>query len=137
MKNTHKHCISWIHKYKCVFSNFSSSFDWNVPPYNIPDMYAKPGTPCDNYKGYCDVFQKCREVSINFKNVFYHISLQKNFIYLFTKDLKRFCLPAFYHFQLVTTTYIKVNSYNSAGKLIYLFYRLILQALWLLCEKFY
>ncbi|KAL7640869.1 UNVERIFIED_CONTAM: hypothetical protein RMT77_008006 [Armadillidium vulgare] len=39
-----------------------SSFDWNVPPFNIPDMYAKPGTPCDNYKGYCDVFQKCREV---------------------------------------------------------------------------
>ncbi|GAB6032029.1 hypothetical protein CHUAL_010400 [Chamberlinius hualienensis] len=39
-----------------------SSFDWNTPPYDIPDMFAKPGTPCDNYNGYCDVFQKCREV---------------------------------------------------------------------------
>ncbi|KAF4532474.1 hypothetical protein B566_EDAN003050 [Ephemera danica] len=39
-----------------------SSFDWNVPPFDIPDLYSKPGTPCNNYNGYCDVFQKCREV---------------------------------------------------------------------------
>ncbi|XP_050712620.1 uncharacterized protein LOC126996286 [Eriocheir sinensis] len=39
-----------------------SSFEWNKPPYDIPDMYAKAGTPCNNYKGYCDVFKKCREV---------------------------------------------------------------------------
>ncbi|CAM1301158.1 Uncharacterised protein g2887 [Pycnogonum litorale] len=39
-----------------------SSFDWNSPPYMLPDMFAKPGTPCENYNGYCDVFQKCREV---------------------------------------------------------------------------
>jgi len=39
-----------------------SSFEWNSLPYNIPDMYAKAGTPCDEYKGYCDVFNKCREV---------------------------------------------------------------------------
>ncbi|XP_042902129.1 disintegrin and metalloproteinase domain-containing protein 10 isoform X2 [Parasteatoda tepidariorum] len=39
-----------------------SSFDWNFAPYDVPDLYAKPGTPCDNYNGYCDVFQKCREV---------------------------------------------------------------------------
>ncbi|KAG7190618.1 hypothetical protein KM043_006705 [Ampulex compressa] len=39
-----------------------SSFDWNSPPYDIPDMYSKPGTPCSDYNGYCDVFQKCREV---------------------------------------------------------------------------
>ncbi|OAD56554.1 Disintegrin and metalloproteinase domain-containing protein 10 [Eufriesea mexicana] len=39
-----------------------SSFDWNSPPYDIPDMYSKPGTPCNDYNGYCDVFQKCREV---------------------------------------------------------------------------
>lgn len=31
-------------------------------PYDVPDMYSKPGTPCNNYNGYCDVFQKCREV---------------------------------------------------------------------------
>lgn len=31
-------------------------------PYDIPDMFAKPGTPCNNYIGYCDVFQVCREV---------------------------------------------------------------------------
>jgi disintegrin and metalloproteinase domain-containing protein 10 len=40
-----------------------SSFDWNSPPYDIPNMFSKPGTPCNDYNGYCDVFQKCREVS--------------------------------------------------------------------------
>ncbi|XP_043265918.1 disintegrin and metalloproteinase domain-containing protein 10-like [Colletes gigas] len=39
-----------------------SSFDWNSPPYDIPDMFSKPGTPCNDYNGYCDVLQKCREV---------------------------------------------------------------------------
>lgn len=39
-----------------------SSFQWNTVPYDVPDMYAKPGTPCNDYNGYCDVFQKCREV---------------------------------------------------------------------------
>ncbi|XP_066149642.1 disintegrin and metalloproteinase domain-containing protein 10-like [Euwallacea fornicatus] len=39
-----------------------SSFEWNDMPYDIPDMYAKPGTPCNDYSGYCDVFQMCREV---------------------------------------------------------------------------
>lgn len=39
-----------------------SSFDWNTSPYDVPDMYAKPGTPCNDYNGYCDVFQRCREV---------------------------------------------------------------------------
>uniref|UniRef100_A0A1B6CZV7 ADAM10 endopeptidase n=1 Tax=Clastoptera arizonana TaxID=38151 RepID=A0A1B6CZV7_9HEMI len=39
-----------------------SSFAWNSVPYDIPDMYSKPGTPCNDYNGYCDVFQKCREV---------------------------------------------------------------------------
>lgn len=41
---------------------FSSSFDWNDAPYDVPDMFSKPGTPCNDYNGYCDVFQKCREV---------------------------------------------------------------------------
>lgn len=40
-----------------------SSFAWNNIPFDIPDMYSKPGTPCNDYNGYCDVFQKCREVS--------------------------------------------------------------------------
>ncbi|XP_052740543.1 uncharacterized protein LOC112043461 [Bicyclus anynana] len=39
-----------------------SSFHWNTAPYDVPDMYAKPGTPCNDYNGYCDVFQRCREV---------------------------------------------------------------------------
>ncbi|KAG7308033.1 hypothetical protein JYU34_006671, partial [Plutella xylostella] len=39
-----------------------SSFHWNTPPFDMPDMYAKPGTPCNEYNGYCDVFQRCREV---------------------------------------------------------------------------
>lgn len=29
-----------------------SSFRWNTPPYDVPDMYAKPGTPCNDYNGY-------------------------------------------------------------------------------------
>ena len=40
-----------------------SSFELNEPPFDMPDMVSKPGTPCNNYQGYCDVFQKCREVS--------------------------------------------------------------------------
>ena len=40
-----------------------SSFQWQVAPHDVPDMYSKPGTPCNNYQGYCDVFQKCREVN--------------------------------------------------------------------------
>ncbi|XP_034248396.1 disintegrin and metalloproteinase domain-containing protein 10 [Thrips palmi] len=39
-----------------------SSFLWNSVPYDVPDMFSKPGTPCNDYNGYCDVFQKCREV---------------------------------------------------------------------------
>ncbi|KAL2746450.1 disintegrin and metalloproteinase domain-containing protein 10-like [Vespula maculifrons] len=39
-----------------------SSFTWNSAPYDIPDMLSKPGTPCNDYNGYCDIFQKCREV---------------------------------------------------------------------------
>ncbi|XP_062125187.1 uncharacterized protein LOC133838198 isoform X1 [Drosophila sulfurigaster albostrigata] len=39
-----------------------SSFEWNEAPFDVPDMYSKPGTPCNDYNGYCDVFQKCREV---------------------------------------------------------------------------
>lgn len=39
-----------------------SSFQWNESPYDIPAMYSKPGTPCNDYAGYCDVFQRCREV---------------------------------------------------------------------------
>jgi len=39
-----------------------SSFELNDKPRDVPDMYSKPGTPCNNYQGYCDVFQKCREV---------------------------------------------------------------------------
>ena len=39
-----------------------SSFELNEAPFDVPDMFSKPGTPCNNYQGYCDVFQKCREV---------------------------------------------------------------------------
>jgi hypothetical protein len=39
-----------------------SSLEWNDKPYDIPDLFAKPGSPCNDYNGYCDVFQNCREV---------------------------------------------------------------------------
>lgn len=39
-----------------------SSYELNTPPFDIPDLKAKPGTPCNDYIGYCDVFQNCREV---------------------------------------------------------------------------
>jgi hypothetical protein len=39
-----------------------SSFQWNEKPNDIPNLYAKPGSPCNDYNGYCDVFQNCREV---------------------------------------------------------------------------
>ena len=43
-----------------------SSFELNSRPHDVPDMYSKPGTPCNDYQGYCDVFQKCREVTVFF-----------------------------------------------------------------------
>ena len=45
-----------------LFISDSSSFEWNLPPYDVPNLMAKPGMPCNNYRGYCDVFKKCREV---------------------------------------------------------------------------
>lgn len=39
-----------------------SSFELNQAPFDVPDMFSKPGSPCNNYAGYCDVFRKCREV---------------------------------------------------------------------------
>lgn len=45
-----------------IFMESRSSFDWNLPPYDIPDMFSKPGTPCNDYNGYCDMFQRCRDV---------------------------------------------------------------------------
>src|SRR5690348_7568085 len=39
-----------------------SSFDWIEEPYDIPQLYAKAGTPCRNYTGYCDSYHFCREV---------------------------------------------------------------------------
>lgn len=29
-----------------------SSFLWNDVPFDVPDMFAKPGTPCNDYNGY-------------------------------------------------------------------------------------
>ena len=41
-----------------------SSFELNQAPFDVPDMFSKAGTPCNQYRGYCDVFRKCREVSL-------------------------------------------------------------------------
>ena len=30
--------------------------------FNVPFTKAVPGTPCNNFLGYCDVFHICREV---------------------------------------------------------------------------
>lgn len=46
----------------CTLCLTRSSFQFNQAPYDIPNMHAKPGTPCNDYNGYCDVFRKCREV---------------------------------------------------------------------------
>lgn len=29
---------------------------------NISGIKLRPGSPCNDFKGYCDVFQKCRAV---------------------------------------------------------------------------
>lgn len=49
-------------RYITLFLPLRSSFQWNEAPYDVPNMFAKPGTPCNDYNGYCDVFKKCREV---------------------------------------------------------------------------
>ena len=43
---------------------YYKNFQLNSAPADIPDMYSKPGTACNEYTGYCDVFQKCREVRL-------------------------------------------------------------------------
>lgn len=42
-------------------------------------MLSKPGTPCNDYNGYCDVFQRCREVihRSDFSTTLRRISNQK------------------------------------------------------------
>ena len=30
----------------------------------IEKLSLRPGAPCDNFQGYCDVFLKCRQVNI-------------------------------------------------------------------------
>ncbi len=30
-----------------------------------PGILLRPGAPCDNYRGYCDIFLKCRSVDSN------------------------------------------------------------------------
>lgn len=39
-----------------------SSFELNTSPNDVPDLYAKPGSPCNNFTGYCDAYRTCREV---------------------------------------------------------------------------
>jgi len=43
--------------------------DWYQPKTalnNVPQgILLKPGSPCDNFLGYCDVFHKCRSVDSN------------------------------------------------------------------------
>ena len=36
-------------------------------------MSLRPGSPCDNFQGYCDVFFKCRQV-------IYHLCMNNNII---------------------------------------------------------
>lgn len=42
--------------------NKSSCYNKKV---NINDLLCSPGAPCNNFQGYCDVFQKCRDVDAN------------------------------------------------------------------------
>uniref|UniRef100_A0A1I8A7R9 ADAM10 endopeptidase n=1 Tax=Steinernema glaseri TaxID=37863 RepID=A0A1I8A7R9_9BILA len=55
---------------KCVSSFMLPEFDKN--PHFIQEgragqsgLLLHPGSPCNNYKGYCDIFRKCRSVDSN------------------------------------------------------------------------
>ena len=71
LRNIARDMLTPIHIILCIrkrrshlFSEADSfHFQLNSAPADIPDMYSKPGTACNEYTGYCDVFQKCREVS--------------------------------------------------------------------------
>ncbi|XP_064595788.1 disintegrin and metalloproteinase domain-containing protein 10-like [Liolophura sinensis] len=39
-----------------------SSYEFNDAHNALPNTSAQPGSPCNNYQGFCDVFHKCREV---------------------------------------------------------------------------
>jgi len=49
----------------CLSLCFRAALEWNeMERVNIPQLTAKPGSPCFNFRGFCDVFHKCREVTI-------------------------------------------------------------------------
>jgi len=47
----------------CVCACWRPAVEWNgLERFDIPQLTAKPGSPCFNFRGFCDVFHKCREV---------------------------------------------------------------------------
>ena len=76
LRNIARDMLTPIHIILCIrkrrshlFSEANSfHFQLNSAPADIPDMYSKPGTACNDYTGYCDVFQKCREVRDRIKS---------------------------------------------------------------------
>ena len=46
---------------------YRPAVEWNeMERFSIPQLSAKPGSPCFNFRGFCDVFHKCREVTTHY-----------------------------------------------------------------------
>jgi len=51
--------------------------------FNNRTIFRKPGSACDDFKGYCDVFSKCRKVDADgplarLRNIFFNMKLYNN-----------------------------------------------------------
>ncbi|KAK2144321.1 hypothetical protein LSH36_767g00016 [Paralvinella palmiformis] len=58
------------------YSLCKSSFEWNLEPFNIPDLMISAGSACYQYQGICDESHKCREMNpasplANLKSMFF------------------------------------------------------------------
>ncbi len=41
-----------------------SSFEWNMEPFNVPDLLVSAGTACYGYQGVCDELSQVPRVSL-------------------------------------------------------------------------
>lgn len=58
------------------YSMCKSSFQWNLEPFNVPDLMISAGSACYQYQGVCDESHTCREMNpasplANLKSMFF------------------------------------------------------------------
>lgn len=59
---TTKKCVSSADEEAIIRNVDNKEFKTLLEELNKENIKLQPGAPCDNYRGYCDVFQKCRGI---------------------------------------------------------------------------